>query len=176
MTLPILETERFRLRPLRATDSARLFETLSREEPCRYLSRPAFPTLAELEAWLFSPTWPGRTWVAEPRDGAPLAGRFIAVDKDEEGLVEIGYVTAFDRQRQGVARECVTAVIDHLIHTRGYRKIMAEVDTDNEASVRLLERLGFTREAHLREHETTHIGLRDLFLYGLLAREWPNKP
>ncbi len=171
-TLPTLETERFELRPIRGEDSGRLFETLSRDEHCKYLTRPAFRTLEDLEAWLFSPTWPGRTWVAQPRDGGPLAGRFIAVDKDEEGLVEIGYITCADRQRQGVARECVAALLDHLVGARGYRKVIAEVDAENEASVRLLESLGFTREAHFREHETTHIGLRDIFIYGLLAREW----
>lgn len=31
---------------------------------------------------------------------------------------------------------------------------------------------GFKREGLLREHETTHKGLCDMALYGLLRREW----
>jgi RimJ/RimL family protein N-acetyltransferase len=36
----------------------------------------------------------------------------------------------------------------------------------------LAERLGFSLEGRLREHETTHKGLCDMLVYGLLRREW----
>ena len=71
-----------------------------------------------------------------------------------------------------MARECVKVLITHLFEVDGLRKITAEVDTRNAASLALLESLGFTREAHLREHETTHAGLCDVYWYGLLSREW----
>ena len=51
------------------------------------------------------------------------------------------------------------------------RKLTAEIDAENHASLRLAEALGFTREALLRAHETTHEGLRDVCLYGLLASD-----
>ncbi|WP_299193261.1 GNAT family protein [uncultured Erythrobacter sp.] len=158
------------MRSLRDADIAALYPTLSDEAQCLYLTRPAFTSHEELCGWLTDPAWPGLTWIAERADGS-VAGRFVAHTAHEEGVEEIGYITCKDAQGTGVARECTAALIAHRFET-GARKITAEVDARNTASVRLLERLGFTREAHLREHETTHAGVCDVYLYGLLAREW----
>lgn len=170
--VPILTTGRFVLRPLRREDAAALFSTLSDDEQCRFLTRPAFSSEEELWGWLAEPGWPGRTWIAEDHTGA-VAARLVAVPGAEEGVTEIGYITCAHRQGEGVARECTAALVEHLFLTEGARKITAEVDTENTASIALLERLGFRREAHLREHETTHAGLRDVYWYGLLRPEWP---
>ena len=40
------------------------------------------------------------------------------------------------------------------------------------ASNRLLEGLGFTLEGRLRGEWETHIGVRDSYIWGLLAAEW----
>ena len=164
-----LTTARFTLRPLREGDAAALFPTLSDEAQCRYLTRPVFDSVEELWGWLSDPTWDGRTWIAEDAAGAVMA-RFVAVPGHEEGVEEIGYITCMHAQNQGVARECTEALVAHLFAT-GTRKLTAEVDADNTPSIRLLDALRFTREAHLREHETTHIGLRDVYLYGRLASD-----
>lgn len=162
------------LRPLRREDAAALFPTLSDEGQCRFLTRPAFESEEELWDWLADPTWNGRTWIAEDGEGE-VAARFVAVPGHEDGVEEIGYITCAHRQGEGVARECTEALVAHLFAADGLRKLTAEVDVDNTASIRLLERLGFTREALCREHETTHIGLRDVLMYGLLASEWPKR-
>lgn len=165
-----IATERFTLRPLRRTDAAALFATLSDPIHCRYLTRGAFGTEGELWDWLSDPDWNGRTWIAEDRSGA-VTGRLVAVPKHEDRVEEIGYVTCADRQGEGVAHECATALIAHLFAS-GARKLLADVDVENAGSIRLIERLGFVREGTLREHETTHEGLCDLHLYGLLASEY----
>ena len=168
--IPILRTPRFTLRPLERADAEALFPTLSDEAQCLYLSRAGFATEEELWGWLADPTWNGRTWIAE--DGAGrVAGRFVAVPAHEDGIEEVGYITCADRQGEGVARECTAVLVRHLFET-GTRKITAEVDMRNIPSIRLLERLGFTREALFREHETTHAGLCDVAVYGLLGREF----
>ena len=170
-----LHTGRFILRPLRRSDAAALLPTLADEAQCRYLTRPAFADEAELWGWLADPTWNGRTWIAEDRAGqsaGEVAGRFVAVPAHEAGVEEIGYITCAHRQGEGVARECTAALVRHLIAQEGRRKLVAEVNADNTPSIRLLEALGFTREALLREHETSHKGLCDVALYGLLAREF----
>ena len=154
---------------MRREDAGALFPTFSDEAQCRYLTRPAFRSEEELWGWLAEPGWNGRTWIAEDRKGK-VAGRFVAVPGHDDGIEEIGYITCLHRQGEGVASECATALIAHLFDT-GARKITAEVDCENAASIRLLEKLGFAREAHFREHEVTHIGLRDVYMYGLLAAD-----
>jgi RimJ/RimL family protein N-acetyltransferase len=171
--VPTLRTPRFTLRPLRRADAAALLPTLGDEGQCRYLTRPAFASEAELWDWLAAPDWPGLTWIAEDARGE-VAGRFVAVPGHGPRVFEIGYITAIARQGEGVARECTGALIDHLLDPAGpwrARKLTADVDTRNTPSIRLLEALGFTREGTLREHDETHIGLCDVYWYGLLASE-----
>lgn len=169
---PVIATERFIMRPIEPNDCAALFPTLSDERQCRYLTRPAFKSEQELAGWLFEPGWNGRTWIAQEKSGGAVAARLVSVPAHEKGVEELGWITVCGRQGQGIASECAAALVGHLFASEGLRKLTAEVDADNAASIRLLEKLRFTQEAHLREHETTHIGLRDVLLYGLLTGEW----
>ena len=168
---PRLETARFDLRPLERGDTAALFPTFADATQCRYLTRPAFADEAELEGWLFDPDWDGRTWIAIDRTSGAVAGRFVAVPGHDDGVAEIGYVVVMEGQGQGVARECTAALVSQLF-AEGHRKVIAEVDSENVASIRLLGSLGFIREARFRQHETTHIGLRDVEMWGVLKGEW----
>lgn len=174
MLVPVLTTPRFTMRPLRREDAAAFFPTLSNEDQCRYLSREKFASEEELWDWLAEPDWPGLTWIAQDTHGNAVA-RLVAVPRLPEDIAgpvfEIGYITVMDRQGEGIAAECSRAMIGHLFAS-GARKLTAEVDTRNTPSIRLLEKLGFTREATFREHDSTHIGLCDIHWYGLLAREW----
>jgi len=162
------------MRPLQRGDERALFATLGDPEQCRYLSREAFSSPRELWGWLADPDWPGLTWIAVDAHGE-VAGRFVAYPAHEDRVFEIGYITCAHRQREGIARECTAALITHLLQD-GARKLTAVVDCENPASARVCEQLGFTREAHFRQHETTHEGLRDVWVYGLIASEPPANP
>ena len=54
----------------------------------------------------------------------------------------------------------------------GVHKITAECDARNEASARLLDRLGFTREGLRHEHTWLKGEWTDDLLFGLLSRDW----
>ena len=164
-TVP-LTTARFTLRALRRSDAAALLPTLGDEAQCLYLTRPAFTSEDELWDWLADPDWPGQTWIAEDA-GGEVAGRVIAVPQDEPGLVDIGYITCAGWQRRGVARECMDALIAHLFGETRVQRLRAEVDIENAASLQLLDRLGFTREALHQDYEKTHKGMCDVAIYGL---------
>ncbi len=174
--VPLLTTPRFTMRPLQHGDEAALFPTLSDEAQCRYLSHPPFKDEAQLWDWLAPPDWPGLSWIAVDGSGQ-VAGRFVAVPAPAPDVFEIGYIVCKDHQGQGVASECAAALIAHLWEPHdgrpAARKLTAEVDTRNAPSIHLIEKLGFTREAHFREHEVTHIGMCDVYWYGLLLSEVP---
>lgn len=160
------ETARFTMRGLRRSDAADLFPTLGDEAHCLHLTRPAFASEEALWDWLAEPGWNGLTWIAEDSDGE-VAGRFVAVPQEEPGVHEIGYITCAHRQRDGVARECTAALIDHLFGEYGAQAITAEIDADNEPSVRLAQALGFRREALHLAYEETHKGMCDVAFYRL---------
>ena len=60
-------------------------------------------------------------------------------------LPEVGYILHPDHWGQGIAGEAVRAAIDHVFATRDLDDLTADVDPDNAASIRLLERLGFVK-------------------------------
>lgn len=86
-------------------------------------------------------------------------------------MSEIGYITVAEWQGRGVAVECVAALISHAFDVENQRRLIAEIDAENVASIAVAERVGLKREGWLREHETTHKGLCDVLIYGLLQSE-----
>lgn len=86
------------------------------------------------------------------RDTKTMVGYVgLLPDEDDPGRGEIEYYIFRDHRRQGYAKEALAALLDRffsgaLTGTRGERA-QAETHSDNDASRRLLERLGFTKEA-----------------------------
>jgi len=169
---PTLCTPRFTLRPLQRGDEQALFTAMSDPALMRYWSRGPFTDIEEFRAYPFEREWDGRTWVAVPRGGGDPVLRVVASPEGKE-VAEIGYIVVPGNERQGIARECVSALVTHLFRAEGVHRIFADVDPRNTASNRLMQWLGFTREAHLRHAMKTHIGWCDTWLWGLLEDEWP---
>ena len=65
----------------------------------------------------------------------------------EPVIVDIGYTFDPAYQGRGYATEAVGELVRYLFEDRGKHKVTADCDTRNDGSWRLLERLGFTREA-----------------------------
>jgi RimJ/RimL family protein N-acetyltransferase len=73
---------------------------------------------------------------------------------------------------KGYMNEALTALIVHAFDVMELRRLEADVDPRNTASIRTLERLGFQREGFLRERWHVEGELQDAYFYGLLKREW----
>ena len=71
-------------------------------------------------------------------------------------------------------REAVAALLREAFTTMAFRRIEAEVDPRNSASMRLLRTLGFTQEGLLRQRWMTKGEARDVHMFGLLRQEWPS--
>lgn len=173
---PTIQSRRFVLRKLERADAAALLPTFADPASMLWWSRASFKSEAELADWLVPESgWDeGRSWVIVQRDGGPALGRVAVMDRGDD-VAELAYVVVHTRRQEGIAREALGILIDHLIHTDQKRRLYADVDPDNVSSNRLLSTLGFTLEGRLREHWTTHIGRRDSLIWGLLANEWPDK-
>jgi ribosomal-protein-alanine N-acetyltransferase len=61
------------------------------------------------------------------------------------GTVEIGYSVIPDRRGRGYATEAARALVDWALRQPGVRGVVAGCEKENVASIRTLERLGFTR-------------------------------
>ena len=63
-----------------------------------------------------------------------------------DSAAQIAYFIFRSHQRRGYAKEACRALVAHLGEEYGVRRICADVDTRNVASIGLLESLGFRRE------------------------------
>lgn len=145
----MLETERLILRPFRETDLQDLYEYLSDEQTVRY--EPYKPmTLAETQDNLRWRMGTEAMIAVERREDHKLIGNLYFA-RGEFDTAELGYV--FNRRfwGRGYASESCRALINQAF-AEGTHRIIAECDPKNVNSWRLLEALGFTREAHLRQN------------------------
>lgn len=91
---------------------------------------------------------------------------------DLPSIVELGFTLSPRYQRQGYGTEAVGALLTYLFTTPGKHKVIAYTDVENDRSVRLLERVGMTREGTLRENYLVHGRWVDEYLYGLVHKDW----
>ena len=95
-----------------------------------------------------------------------LAVHFI--DNDQ---VEIGFTIAPENQKKHVAKEATSAFLEYLFTTLNKHRVVAITDTKNVASYRLLESLGFRREAHFRQNIFFKGAWGDEYQYAMLSSE-----
>jgi len=88
----------------------------------------------------------------------------------------MGYSLARSYWRKGYAFEAVTALLNYLFEERGLHRVIAECDVENMASWKLLEKLGFRREAYLVENTYFKGKYGSEYHYAMLAREWHKAP
>ncbi len=84
----------------------------------------------------------------------------------------IGYVIGEPEEwGKGYATEAIAAVCDFAFDVLGLHKVSAGVIDGNEGSAKALVKLGFTREATLRDEVLADGVYRDCFHFGLLNGE-----
>jgi [ribosomal protein S5]-alanine N-acetyltransferase len=171
--MPSFETKRLVLRPLRASDGDALHAIYGDAEATRWSSRPPHTSIEEtrkrVTESVADPDW--RTWAITLKGNDIAIGTLGAYEKRQGGVIEIGYALAPARWGNGIAREAVRALVT-LLFAEGNRRVFADTDPENAASNHLLEHLGFVREALLRGEWETHLGVRDSYIWGMLAEEW----
>jgi RimJ/RimL family protein N-acetyltransferase len=86
---------------------------------------------------------------------------------------EIGYGVRSDARGQGYATEALAAVARWALTEGGIQRAWLTTNTDNAASGRVAEKVGFRREGTLRRAGREDDGLHDLAIYSLLDDELP---
>jgi RimJ/RimL family protein N-acetyltransferase len=85
---------------------------------------------------------------------------------------EVGFILRRDLWGQGFATEALAAVVAWGFRRLELHSVEAQLDSENRASQRTLERVGFQREGLLRQSYFDGHGYRDTLVYGLLRAEW----
>ena len=91
---------------------------------------------------------------------------------DDDRQAQIGFTLSRLYQKQGYATEAVRRLLDYLFGELHLHRVTATCDVENLASVKLLERIGMRREAHLIENVWFKGAWGSEYSYALLHREW----
>ena len=142
--LPAISTPRLHIRRLEPADISafhRMTNNPAITDKIHFLHTPF--TMEAAEA-LLRANGDGRDcfWGVWARDSADLAGA-IGTHLHGTDDIEIGYWFSPAQQGQGYATESVASILNLLANAYPTRRIHAECRPENNASWRLLERLGF---------------------------------
>ncbi|WP_030348140.1 GNAT family N-acetyltransferase [Streptomyces sp. NRRL S-1022] len=174
-------TERLVLRLFTADDVEERYAYQRLPEVARFLYRP--PLTREGCAESIAARAAGTPWEA---DGDVL---LLAVCRAQEPRVVIGEVvltltSARARQAEigwvfnpryaghGYATEAARALASSAFGRLGVHRLYARLDVLNTASVRVCERLGMRREAHLVDNDLDGDRWGSEYVYAVLAHEW----
>ena len=144
--------EEILLRQATVEDAEPIYEYGSDPVVARYADWPVRTSIEPLieviksraESWMAGPEY---SWViATAADNLPIGGITCRI---EDESAEIGFLLNQRYWGRGYAGEAATAVIDWLFSLPGISQIWATCDTENSASIRVLEKLGFQRDSVL---------------------------
>ena len=177
-TLPIITTPRVVLRWISENDIDGLYDVFSDPQVMRYWSTGPLPD-RQAAAKMQREIADGNVketmmkWGLALRESDSLIGTTTLFNLNlDNGRAEIGYAMGRAYWGRGYMHEALEALVSHAFEVLQMRRLEADVDPRNTASIRTLERLGFQREGFLRERWHVEGEIQDALFYGLLRREW----
>ena len=171
--LPILETERLRLDPLRPSDATHLYPIMGDPEVMAYWDVAEIDDpdiVAQIIAGQVEAMSHGRAMYWSMRtlaDGAFLGSCDLSDIDRWHRRAEVGFMLGREAWGHGYALEAMQSVIA-FAGAGGVRKLAARTHLGNRRSEALLQKLGFTEEGLLRGHILKDGERRDCRLFGLL--------
>jgi RimJ/RimL family protein N-acetyltransferase len=173
-------TARLRLRPVTAGDADALLAYRSLAEVCRYV--PFEPMDAGQIAQRIAGRWSQSTLddgnqsvfmgIALAESDRVIGDLTLMLGPEEHRGAELGWVLHPAHSGHGYATEAAHALLHLAFDELGLHRVTARIDARNEASLRLADRLGMRREAHLIANEWFKGGWSDEFNVALLDDEW----
>lgn len=176
--LPRLTGARTVLRGIDDPDAAGLLAIFGDAEVVRYWSRPPLSNLVAAAALIdeiqegFFRRHSFQWGIVEADTGQLVGTCALGSLTLRHRRAEVGIVVRRDRWRHGLATDALVALFTFCFETLGLHRLEADVDPDNQSSLRLFEQLGFQREGRLRERWSTYGQRRDGIFLGLLRPEW----
>jgi [ribosomal protein S5]-alanine N-acetyltransferase len=179
--LPTLRAPRLTLRTLTEADVADVLAVFSDPLVLRYWDGPLMTTQQIAMQYIERIHYGFRRhelmqWgIADGATGAVIGTCTLTHFSATHQRAEIGFALRQTRWRQGLGTEALTTALDFAFGGLGLHRIEADVDPRNERSLRLLERLGFRREGHLRERYFMNGERQDAVMMAVLSDEWKSR-
>jgi [ribosomal protein S5]-alanine N-acetyltransferase len=180
-SFPTLSTERLHLRQFLPTDAPRVKELAGAKEVAAGTLLPHPYEDGTAEEWMATQDRNFESGAAIyfavtlVQNGALIGSIGLEIAR-EHRQARLSYWLGMDYWRQGFATEAVTAVLAYGFDQLDLNRIYAPHFSGNDASGRVLQKAGMTYEGRMREHYLRFGRFVDLDLYGMLRREFMQRP
>jgi RimJ/RimL family protein N-acetyltransferase len=109
----------------------------------------------------------------EPMGVVSLRGSQYGPDETSRSrAAELSYWFAPEYHGQGYGSDTAVRIVQYAFEDRNLRRVSARCGSFNDASIGLLEALGFEQEGTLREAAWFRGEYHDMLWYGLLREDW----
>lgn len=174
----MIETKRTLLRPIKLTDRDEIFAYRSDAETNKF------------QGWIPKKLEDVSTFINQVADEINTAQtwfQLVIIDKESHKIIgdigihfididnqqcELGCTLSKNQHGKGFAIEVMKRIISFLFKTLNKHRITGSIDPNNSQSIKLLERLGFRKEAHFKESYFSNGKWNDDLVYAILNREW----
>jgi RimJ/RimL family protein N-acetyltransferase len=155
----IIETDRLRLRPLSVDDAEFILRLLNEPSFIQNIGDRGVRNIDDAQAYILKgpiasyERFGFGLWMVETRSGRTPIGICGLLKRDVLPDVDIGYALLPEFWSQGYALESASAVVSYASEKLGLKRVAAVTNSDNESSIRLLEKMGFQYERMVRLSE-----------------------
>lgn len=177
-TFPVLETERLFLRKIVPSDAEAVDELITNPEMYRYWGAPLSNNEKTGERYIRRNLTPkphqkpsGLTWGIARKEDNRIIGEIFINQIIENRQAHIGYRITMEYQNQGFATEATQAVVQFCFEQTELKRLHTSVALGNDASCKVLEKSGFTKEGFIRDGKFCQTWC-DHYLYGYLRTDY----
>ncbi len=174
---PTLYTERLILKAITAQDAAALYAMRSNPSIMQFIDRPIPKSVDDVLALiekmaLMKTNGEGISWGIFKKEDPTMQIGNIGFFKimSEHYRAEVGYMLNTEEHQKGIMFEALEKVIEFGFKNIQLHSIEANINPQNIASQKLLEKAGFVREAYFKENYFFNGQFIDTAIYSLLNK------
>lgn len=155
--LPVLETPRLILRPLKMSDAKDIYAYSKDPAVSRYVLWETHRSIADSKLYLrymkrrYSAGQPSSWGIVLKETGRVVGTIGFMNFSEEHSVTEVGYCLAKPQWGQGIMTEALRAVIAMAFDKLHVHRVEALFDVHNPASGRVMEKCGMKREGVMRQ-------------------------
>lgn len=162
----LIETDRLRLRQLSIDDAGFILRLLNEPSFIQNIADRGVRSLEDARAYILNgpvasyQKFGFGLWLVEKKESEVPIGICGLLKRDILEDVDIGYALLPEFWSRGYAFESASAVLSYASKTLGLKRVLAVTNSDNQSSIRLLEKIGFAYERTVRlSAETAEVKL-----------------
>ena len=171
-----LQTDRLLLRKMTEADLPALLTLRSNPDLMRYIPRTRAQSLEDVrdmyeKVQVTVNSGDGIHWGVYFRDSDLLIGTIGFYRCEPENFRgEVGYMLHPDHQGKGIMQEALAAAVEYGQEVLQFHTITAWIHPDNHASINLVSRNGFVKEAHFKDNVFFEGEYQDTLVYTKIGR------